>query len=119
MTCTGANHQIPTIEEMLSDFAKARIFTVLGAKNGFWHLELDDQQVISGLLGVRCIADDIIEAAMQMFRERQIKINRSKAKVALSSVPCFGLVLADKGFHTRPKQDFGSTYIQNPRIRSS
>lgn len=37
-----ANHQIPTIEEMLPGFAKAKIFTVIDAKNGFWHLELDN-----------------------------------------------------------------------------
>ncbi|XP_055543197.1 uncharacterized protein K02A2.6-like [Wyeomyia smithii] len=151
-------HQIPTIEEMLPEFSNAKIFTVLDAKNGFWHLELDErsadlttfwtpmgvyrwkrmpfgiscapeiyqkaqQQVISGLRGTRCIADDIViygcgstmeeamidhnknlEAALQRFQERGLKLNRSKAKVALSSVPFFGHILTSEGVKPDPSK---------------
>ncbi|XP_062713612.1 uncharacterized protein K02A2.6-like [Aedes albopictus] len=163
-----ANHQIPTIEEMLPDFAKAKVFTVLDAKNGFWHLELDEpsadltafwtpmgvyrwkrmpfgislapevyqkaqQQVIAGLRGVRCIADYVIvfgcgdtieeamldhnrnlEAAMQRFRERRLKLNRSKARVALSSVPFFGHILTDKGVKPDPSKISAVLNIPEP-----
>ncbi|XP_052562525.1 uncharacterized protein K02A2.6-like [Culex pipiens pallens] len=163
-----ANHQIPTIEEMLPEFAKAKVFTVLDAKNGFWHMELDEesadltafwtpmgvyrwkrmpfgvacasemyqkeqQQVIVGLRGTRCIADDVViygcgdtmeqamldhnrnlEAALKRFRERGLKLNRSKAKVALSSVPFFGHVLTDKGVKPDPSKISAVLNIPEP-----
>ena len=37
------NHQIPTVEEMLLDFTMVKVFSALDAKNGFWHLKLDEQ----------------------------------------------------------------------------
>ncbi|XP_062558191.1 uncharacterized protein K02A2.6-like [Armigeres subalbatus] len=74
------------------------------------------QQLISGLPGVRCLADDVIifgcgdtveeamvdhngklQATLQRFRERGLKLNRSKMKIALTSVPFFGHVLTDNG----------------------
>ena len=163
------NHQIPTIEEMLPDFTKAKVFTVLDAKNGFWHLQLDEessdltafwtpmgvyrwkrmpfgvscapeifqkaqQQVVSGLKGVRCLADDIIvfgcgetvEEAMvdhnqnlrnvlQRCRERGLKLNRSKVKIALSSVPFFGHVLTDQGVMPDPNKVSAIAEIQTPK----
>jgi RNase H-like domain found in reverse transcriptase/Reverse transcriptase (RNA-dependent DNA polymerase) len=35
------NYQMPTIDEILPELAKARVFTTLDAKKGFWQLELD------------------------------------------------------------------------------
>jgi hypothetical protein len=32
-----------TIEDLLPDLSKANIFSVVDAKNGFWHVELDDE----------------------------------------------------------------------------
>jgi hypothetical protein len=36
------NYQIPTIDEILPELSKARVFTTLDAKKGFWQLELDE-----------------------------------------------------------------------------
>lgn len=36
-------YQIPTIEEVLPELSKAKVFSKLDAKNGFWQLELDDE----------------------------------------------------------------------------
>jgi RNase H-like domain found in reverse transcriptase/Reverse transcriptase (RNA-dependent DNA polymerase)/Integrase zinc binding domain/Integrase core domain len=38
-----ANYQMPTIEEILPELAKAKIFTTLDAKKGFWQLQLDSE----------------------------------------------------------------------------
>ncbi len=36
-----SHYQIPTLEEVLPQLSKAKVFTVADAKNGFWHVELD------------------------------------------------------------------------------
>ena len=36
-----SHYQMPTLEEVLSQLSKAKVFTVADAKNGFWHVELD------------------------------------------------------------------------------
>jgi hypothetical protein len=37
---TNATEPLPTIEDLLPDFSKAKIISVVDAKNGFWHVEL-------------------------------------------------------------------------------
>ena len=37
------NYPIPTIEDILPDLTEAKVFTVVDAKNGFWHVELDEE----------------------------------------------------------------------------
>ena len=88
-------YPIPNIEDILPKLAKAKVFSILDAKNGFWQIELDDpssyltcfwtpfgryrwlrmpfgissapkeyqrrqHEVIEGLNGVECIADDLL-----------------------------------------------------------
>ena len=36
------HHPSPTIDDILPDLAQARCFSVLDAKNGFWHVRLDE-----------------------------------------------------------------------------
>ena len=36
-----SHYQMPTLEEVLPQLNKAKVFTVADAKNGFWHVELD------------------------------------------------------------------------------
>ena len=36
------NYPTPTIDDLLPDLSKARIFSVADTKNGFWHVQLDD-----------------------------------------------------------------------------
>ncbi|XP_064614576.1 uncharacterized protein LOC135478234 [Liolophura sinensis] len=38
-----SHHPIPTIEDILPELTKAKIFSTLDAKNGFWHVELDEE----------------------------------------------------------------------------
>lgn len=155
-TIKRARHQIPTIEEMLPDLQNAKVFSVLDAQNGFWHMKLDSassdltafwtpqgtfkwnrmpfgisaapemfqkaqQQLIAGLKGIRCLADDMLifgcgktkaealedhnnnlRAALQRFRQRGLRINRTKMKLALSEVPFFGHVLTEHGVKPDP-----------------
>ena len=35
-------YPLPTIDDVLPLLSKARVFTVLDAKNGFWHIQLDE-----------------------------------------------------------------------------
>lgn len=87
--------QFNTLDEILLELGKARIFSTVDAKKGFWHVELDEpssklttfwtpfgryrwtrlpfgissapeifqmklQEVIQGLEGVECLADDLL-----------------------------------------------------------
>ena len=36
------NYPTPTIDDLLPNLSKARIFSVADTKNGFWHIQLDD-----------------------------------------------------------------------------
>lgn len=36
------HYPLPTIEDILPEIAKAKVFTVLDTKNGFWHVALDE-----------------------------------------------------------------------------
>ena len=36
------HYPFPTIDDVLPLLSKARVFTVLNAKNGFWHIQLDE-----------------------------------------------------------------------------
>ena len=38
-----SHYPLPTIEDLLPDLSKAKIFSVVDAKNGFCHVELDDE----------------------------------------------------------------------------
>jgi len=37
------HYQLPTIEDIATRLDKARVFTVLDVRSGFWHVELDEQ----------------------------------------------------------------------------
>ena len=34
-------YQIPTLEDVLHQLSRAKVFTVADVRNGFWHVELD------------------------------------------------------------------------------
>lgn len=34
---------MPTIDDILPELNKARVFSVVDAKDGFWHIELDEE----------------------------------------------------------------------------
>ncbi|XP_062567680.1 uncharacterized protein K02A2.6-like [Saccostrea cucullata] len=38
-----SHYPLPVIEDVLPDVSKPRVFTVCDVKNGFWHVELDEQ----------------------------------------------------------------------------
>lgn len=38
-----SHYPLPTIEDLLPDLSKAKIFSVVDAKNGLWHVGLDDE----------------------------------------------------------------------------
>ena len=37
-----SHHPLPVIDDLLPDLSKAKVFSVCDAKNGFWHMELDE-----------------------------------------------------------------------------
>lgn len=36
-------YPMPIINDLLPDVCKARVFSVVDVKNGFWHVQLDDE----------------------------------------------------------------------------
>jgi len=37
------HHAMPTIDDILPRLSKAKVFSVLGAKDGFWQVKLDEE----------------------------------------------------------------------------
>ena len=37
-----SHYPTPTIDEILPELSRAKVFSTVGTKNGFWHVELDD-----------------------------------------------------------------------------
>ncbi|XP_055622874.1 uncharacterized protein K02A2.6-like [Toxorhynchites rutilus septentrionalis] len=106
------NLQFATLDEILPELGKAKIFSTVDAKKGFWHVELDEpssklttfwtpfgryrwtrlpfgissapeifqmklQEVIQGLEGVECLADDLLLfGAGESLEEALINHNR-------------------------------------------
>ena len=35
------HYPLPTIDDLLPDLANAKVFSLIDAKNGFWHVPLD------------------------------------------------------------------------------
>ncbi|XP_055604284.1 uncharacterized protein LOC129752535 [Uranotaenia lowii] len=128
------NLQFVTLDEILPELGNAKVFSTVDAKKGFWHVVLDKiklQEVIEGLEGVECIADDLLvygvgnslEEALQNHNERlkkllckldasNVKLNRSKLKLCENSVKFYGHVLTDHGL--KADQDKISTIKQYP-----
>ncbi|XP_053692358.1 uncharacterized protein K02A2.6-like [Sabethes cyaneus] len=145
------NLQFNTLDEILPELGKAKVFSTVDAKKGFWHVELDEnssklttfwtpfgryrwtrlpfgissapeifqmklQEVIQGLSGVECLADDLLvfgsgdtlkealenhnkclQKLFQCLAEQNVKLNKSKLKLCQSSVKFYGHVLTDNG----------------------
>ena len=39
----GSHYPLPVIDDLLPDLSKAKVFSVCDVKNGFWHVELDEE----------------------------------------------------------------------------
>ncbi|XP_053685886.1 uncharacterized protein K02A2.6-like [Sabethes cyaneus] len=145
------NLQFVTLDEILPELGKAKIFSTVDAKKGFWHVELDEsssklttfwtpfgryrwtrlpfgiapapeifqmklQEIIQGLQGVECIADDLLvygtgdtlekalaehnrclENLLIRLEKHNVKLNRSKLRLCQTSVKFYGHMLTDTG----------------------
>ncbi|XP_062557795.1 uncharacterized protein K02A2.6-like [Armigeres subalbatus] len=145
------NLQFVTIDEILPELGKAKVFSTVDAKKGFWHVVLDEassklttfwtpfgryrwirlpfgiapapeifqmklQEIIQGLEGVECIADDILifgigdtleealanhtmclEKLFYRLEEHNVKLNREKINLCQTAVKFYGHILTDKG----------------------
>ncbi|XP_062714329.1 uncharacterized protein K02A2.6-like [Aedes albopictus] len=143
--------QFTTIDEILPELGKAKVFSTADVRKGFWHVLLDEkssrlttfwtpfgryrwirlpfgiapapdifqmklQEVIQGLLGVECVADDLLiygsgdtleealenhniclEKLLVRLKECNVKLNFSKLKLCETSVKFYGHVLTNKG----------------------
>ena len=38
-----SHYPLPTIEDILPDLSRAKVFSTFDVKNGFWHIELDEE----------------------------------------------------------------------------
>lgn len=156
--------QFTTIDEILPELGKAKVFSTVDAKKGFWHVVLDDessrlttfwtpfgryrwirmpfgissapeifqlklQEIIQGLKGVECLADDLLiygsgdslkealedhnrnlEQLFFRLENSNVKLNHSKLRLCETSVKFYGHILTDHGL--KPDETKIST-IQN------
>ena len=148
----------PTIDDILPDLARARCFSVLDAKNGFWHVCLDESSsyattfgtpwgryrwlrmpfgispapeefqrrvndVLSGLPGVKVIADDILvfgsgetdeeayqdhdknlRRLMERCKEKGLKLNPDKIQLQLNELSYMGHRITANGLKIDPEK---------------
>ncbi len=158
---------LPTVDDVLPKLTKARVFTVLDAKDGFWQIKMDQEssllttfgtpfgryrwlrmpfgiatapeefqrrqhEIVEDLPGVEVIADDYIiygsgdsdeEAAedhnrnlerfLEKARKVNLKINRSKVKLCMKSVPYMGHVISAEGL--KPDKNKIKAIVDMPR----
>lgn len=166
------HYAMPTIEDILPELNKARIFSVVDAKDGFWHVELDEEssylttfgtpwgryrwlrmpfgispapeefqrrldEALEGLEGVKAIHDDIVvfgcgdtdeeakhdhdrklQALFDRCRDENIKINRDKLKLRLSTVTYLGHVISAKGLEMDPAKVKAITEMPVPKDKA-
>uniref|UniRef100_A0A803JLC0 Gypsy retrotransposon integrase-like protein 1 n=1 Tax=Xenopus tropicalis TaxID=8364 RepID=A0A803JLC0_XENTR len=163
-----SHYPMPTIDEILPSLAKAKVFSVLDAKDGFWQVKLDksssylttfwtpfgryrwlrmpfgiatapeeyqrrQHEAVEGLPGVEVIADDILvygcgdtteEATadhdknlirlLERARKLNLKLNKQKLRLRLSSVPYMGHLLTAEGLRPDPDKVKAILEMPNP-----
>ncbi|XP_033747087.1 uncharacterized protein K02A2.6-like [Pecten maximus] len=166
------NYAMPTIEDILPELNKARLFSVVDAKDGFWHIELDEEssylttfgtpwgryrwirmpfgispapeefqrrldEALEGLEGTKAIHDDIVvfgcgdtdaearqdhdrklHALFDRCREKNIKLNKEKLKLCLSSVTYLGHVISERGLEMDPAKVKAITEMPTPKDKA-
>lgn len=146
------HYRVPTFDDVLPHLAGKKIFSIIDMKDGFWHIELDDessklvtfntpfgrysftrlpfgissapevfqkraQQVFGDIPGVAVIFDDIIIAAetteehdvilrqlLSRARDMNVRFNRSKLQLTVSSVVYMGHVVSSHGIAPDPSK---------------
>ena len=158
-TALKRNHYpMRTIDDILPDLGKMKVFSTFDARNGYWHVKLDHESALltcfntpygkyiwnvlpmgikpaseeyqkrqddalSGLKNVYCIADDILVAGegetleeatanhdinvrnfLQRCREKDLRLNADKMKLNEKSVQFIGHTLTRDGLKMDPEK---------------
>lgn len=160
------NLQFVTLDEILPELGRAKVFSTVDTKKGFWHVVLDKsssklttcwtpfgryrwlrlpfgissapeifqtklQEIIQGLKGVECLADDLLifgcgdtlqealedhnanlEKLLVRLQENNVRLNRSKLKLCETSIKFYGHVLSNQGL--RPDEAKVSSIVNYP-----
>ncbi|XP_055605136.1 uncharacterized protein K02A2.6-like [Uranotaenia lowii] len=118
------NLQFPTIDEILPELGRAKIFTMVDARKGFWHVVLDEKSSRLTTFWTpfgRC--GESMEQALvdhnrnlrnllERLEKSDVKLNREKLKVCERSVKFYGHILSDSGL--RPDDSKVSTIKNYP-----
>uniref|UniRef100_A0A803K3H0 ribonuclease H n=1 Tax=Xenopus tropicalis TaxID=8364 RepID=A0A803K3H0_XENTR len=159
-----SHYPMPTIDKILPSLAKAKVFSVLDVKHGFWQVRLDksssylttfwtpfghyrwlrmpfgiatapeeyqrrQHEAVDGLPGVEVIADDILVYGcgdttadhdknlirlLERARKLNLKLNKQKLRLRLSSVPYMGHLLTAEGLRPDPDKVKAILEMPNP-----
>ena len=150
------HYMLPTIDDILPKLTKARVFTVLDAKEAFWQVQLTEEssylttfgtqfgryrykrmpygvcsatdelqrrshEIVEDLDGVDVIADDFViygsgdtdeealavhetrlKAFLERAREMNLKLNRKKAQLRVTSIKYMGHIISKDGLRPDP-----------------
>ncbi|XP_062499663.1 uncharacterized protein K02A2.6-like [Corticium candelabrum] len=137
-----SQYQMPILDDILPELSKAKIFSVLDVKNGYWHIAVWDHastgnfqraldNAIHGLAGIYTIADDILVVGsgtthdearkdhdenllrlLQRCRNQGIKLNKDKSYIATQKVAYMGHVLTSQGI--KPDDDKIEAIVKMP-----
>ena len=168
-TALKRNHYpMRTIEDILPDLGKMKVFSTFDARNGYWHVKLDKESslltcfntpygkyvwnvlpmgikpaseeyqkrqddALTGLKNVYCIADDILVAGegdtieeatanhdtnvrdfLQRCREKNLRLNADKMKLNEESVSFIGHKLTREGLRMDPEKISAITDMPAP-----
>ena len=165
------HYQLPVLDDILPDLAKAKVFSKVDLSHGYWHCTLDEEssllttfstpfgryrwrrlpfglsasseifqkrlhQALEGLLGVACIADDILvygvgdtlEEAMlnhdqnlasllERCHHKSIKLNKHKLALRVQEVDFMGHLLTAQGLKPDPKKVEAILKLPTPKSK--
>ena len=157
------HYRLPTLEDSLTKFANAKVFSKLDVASAYWHLELDEEasvlttmitpfgryrwlrlpfglcvsseifqrnlmQVLEGLTGVACIADDIavvgiddadhdvnLESLLKRCNDCGIKLNKDKFELRCTEMVFHGHVFTPEGIKPDPSKIHAIVQMPTPQ----
>ncbi|GBM93575.1 Uncharacterized protein K02A2.6 [Araneus ventricosus] len=96
------HYHIPLQAQLLSKLNGSKVFSLLDAKNAFYHIQLDEE------------SSDICTFITPFGRESGLKLNKDKAKIAVSELQYLGHIISPDGVSPDPKEVSAVTDLTVP-----
>ena len=145
------HYQLPVLEDILPDLARVKVFSKVDLSQGYWHRVLEEDssaltsseifqkrllQALEGLVGIACIADDILiyevgdtldeatkdhdknlTSLLTRCEEKSIRLNKEKVVLRVQQVDFMGHCLTAQGLRPDPSKVEAILKMESPRTK--